>query len=380
MKLKQTGIALAAVSLLLASLSALGCGTTAQTQRNPVIQNDPGKDYATVTGRDAELFREGGKGSLTINNLASFDVILFAGKVANDNVLGGIRAGKSRTFDISALPLPAKNGSFLIRAASYTTYTRKSRRVTEADVLYTSLVVYDLDDPRDATNINIYAGINQEQNEYIYVSNTSRFVLELRVDNPNGEKLATIAPFQENKRVFLTPLPQGMPYSFYATYVYIDPSTSEVKSFSAKSRAERQRRIPDAESVNPMVFSGPKDTSDISYQLGFFRVKNDVSEGFNFMDGTEWLADQKGRRLVASGQMQTFELPSLSGDAGQLYTNLNLEFDSAKTLRLDRVLIKPGVVYDVSITEQGGGYAYDIRETAYKDKLEDMQVTLFLGD
>lgn len=241
-------------------------------------------------------------------------------------------------------------------------------------------MVYDLNDPRDATNLNIYAGINQEQSEYIYVSNTSSFVLELRVDNPNGEKLATLAPSQENKRVFLSPLPQGMPYSFYATYVYIDPASNEVKSFSARSRAERQRRIPDAESVNPIVFSGPSDTSDIAYQVAFFRVKNDVSEGFNLMDGTEWLADQKGRRFVASGQMQTFELPALSGDAGQLYTNLNLEFDSTKTLRFGSVSIKPGIVYDVSITSRNGNYVYDIRETAYKDRLEDMRVSLFLGD
>jgi hypothetical protein len=376
MNVKQRGIILAAA--LPAVLSILGCGSAGQARRSPVIQNDPGRDYATVTGSDADLFTEGGKGSLTINNQASFDVIIFAGKVANDNVLGGIRSGRSRTFDISALSLPAKNGSFLIRAASYTTYSRKNRRVTEADVLYTGLVVYDLGDPRDATNINIYAGINQEQNEYIYVSNTSKFVLELRVDTPNGEKLATLAPLQENKRVFLSPLPQGMPYSFYPTYVYIDPSTNEVKSFSAKSRADRERGIPNAESVNPLVFSGPGDTSNIAYKIGFFRVKNDTSEGFNLMDGTLLPPDQKGRRFVASGEMQTFEL--LSGDAGQVYTNLSLEFDSTKTLRFNPVSIKPGIVYDVSIINRSGNYAYDIRETAYKDKLEDMQVSLLLGD
>jgi hypothetical protein len=378
MNMKQWGIVPAVA--LLAVLSVLGCGSDGETRRDPAVQNDPGRDYATITGSDADLFAEGGRGSLTINNQASFDVIIFAGKVANDNVLGGIQARKSRTFDISALSLPAKNGSFLIRAASYTTYSGKSRRITEADVLYTGLVVYDLNDPRDATNINIYAGINQEQSEYIYVSNTSKFVLELRVDSPNGERLATLAPMQENKRVFLTPLPQGMPYSFYATYVYIDPTTNEVKSFSARSRAERVRRIPDAESVNPMVFSGPGDTSDIAYQVGFFRIKNDVSEGFNLMDGTAWLADQKGRRFVASSQMQTFELAALSGNAGQLYTSLSLEFDSTKILRFNPVSIRPGIVYDVSITDRNGSYVYDIRETAYKDKLEDMRVSLFLGD
>jgi hypothetical protein len=278
------------------------------------------------------------------------------------------------------LSLPAKNGSFLVRVASFETYSKKSFRVTESDVLYSGLVVYDLNNPKDKTNLNIFAGINETQNEYIWVSNTSKFVLELRLDNPNGEKIATLAPLQENKKVFLTPLDQGMPYQFYATYVYIDPSSNEIKSFVARDRSERQRRIPNISDVNPMVFSGPTDTTGISYLVGFLRMKNDTGESLNFMDGTTWLADQKGRRLVESGQFATFELAAMSGQAGQLYTNLNMEFDSTKTLRINNLSMRPGVVYDCTITSQNGNYVYDIRETEYKDRLEDLRVSLFLGD
>jgi len=341
--------------------------------------NDVDRGYTKITA-SPDMFKEGGKGSLTINNQASFDVIIFAGKVTNNTVLGGIRAGKSRTFDLTTLSLPAKTGSFLIRAASFETYSKKQFRVTESDVLYTGLVVYDLNNPKDNTNLNIYAGVNQAQTEWIYVSNTSKFVLELRLDNPNGEKIATLAPLQENKQIFLTPLPQGMPHQFYATYVYIDPATNEIKSFVAKDRSERQRRIPSTEAVNPMVFSGPQSTTDISYLVGFLRLKNDTGESLNFMDGTTWLADQKGRRLVESGQFATFELAAMSGQTGQLYTNLNMEFDSTKTLKISRLSVKPGVVYDCIISLQNGNYAYDIRETAYRDKLEEMRVSLFLGD
>jgi hypothetical protein len=375
MKLKKLMIVLA---VIVSSLAIGGCGSVKSNDRNPLIENDPGKGYASIDAKD--LFKEGGNGSLTINNQASFDMIIFAGKVANNNVLGGIKAGKSRTFDLTKLSLPAKNGCFLIRAASYDTYTRKSYRVTENEVLYSGLVVYDLNNPKDKTNLNIFAGISQTEKEYIYVSNTSKFVLELRLDNPNGEKIATLAPLQENKRIFLTPLAQGMPYQFYATYVYIDPSTNEMKSFVAKDRSERQRRIPSNEGVNPMAFPGPKDTSDISYLVGFLRMKNDTSESLNFMDGTTWLPDQKGRRLVESGQFATFEIPAMSGAAGQVYTNLNMEFDSTKSLRLNALSVRPGVVYDLTITTKNGNPAYDIRETDYKDKLEDMRISLFLGD
>jgi hypothetical protein len=388
MRIKKTMIVLAMIVSLLAvgscassssGNSSSSSGQKSEENRNPVIQNDPGKPFATVTN-SSDLFKEGGSGSLTINNQASFDVIIFAGKVSNNTVLGGIRANKSRTFDLSKISLPAKNGSFLIRAASFTTYSSKNNRITENEVLYSGLVVYDLNNPKDKTNLNIFAGISQSEREYIYVSNTSKFVLELRLDNPNGEKIATLAPLQENKRIFLTPLAQGMPYSFYATYVYIDPATNEIKSFVARERSERQRRIPSTDGVNPMPFPGPKDTSDISYLIGFLRMKNDTSESLNFMDGTTWLADQKGRRLVESGQFATFELPAMSGVAGQVYTNLNMEFDSTKTLRMNSFSVRPGVVYDLIISTKNGNPAYDIRETAYKDKLEDMRVSLFLGD
>jgi len=43
-------------------------------------------------------------------------------------------------------------------------------------------------------------------------------------------------------------------------------------------------------------------------------------------------------------------------------------------------MVKPGVVYDLVITVKNGNPAYDIRPTEYKDKLEDLRVSLFLGD
>jgi len=386
MKTKIAKVIIAFAAIIMLTTTAYAGGKKDKGNQSPVIKTDSGKDYATVSGGSA-LFREGGNGSLTIANQASFDVIIFAGKVSNNTVLGGIRAGKSRTFDLSTLNLPEKNGSFLIRAASFQAYSSKNNRVTENDVLYSGLVVYDLNNPKDKTYLNVFAGISETQKEYIYVSNTSKFVLELRLDNPNGEKIATLAPLQENKRVFLSPLDQGMPYQFYATYVYIDPKTNEVKSFVAKNRSERLRRIPRTDEVNPMVFDGPKDTSDISYLVAFLRLKNDTNESLNFMDGTRWLPDQKGRRLVESGEISTFELPAMSGAAGQVYTNLNMEFDSTKTLRITKgprgvtpLSVRPGVVYDLIITTQNGIHVYDINETAYKDKLEDMRVSLFLGD
>ncbi|GHT90289.1 hypothetical protein FACS1894137_19670 [Spirochaetia bacterium] len=129
-----------------------------------------------------------------------------------------------------------------------------------------------------------------------------------------------------------------------------------------------------------MTFPGPKDTSQIGYIVGFLRLRNDTNQSLNFNDGTRILPDQKGRRLVESGSMYTYELAAESGEKGQTYTNLNMEFDDTRTLRISNISIKPGTVYDVIVSEQSGNFAYDVRETAAKNKLEDMRMSLFLGD
>ena len=295
--------------------------------------------------------------------------------------MGGIRAGQSRNFDLSTLSLPGRNGSFLIRAASIEQYNRRNARVTEDDVVYTGLVVYNLNDPTDRWNINVFAGIADVGEEYIWVQNTSNFVLELRVDTPNGEKLATLAPLQPPTAIPLKQQLRNMPYSFYATYVYIDPSTNEIKSLMDRRMEDRLVRTPSRERVNPMVFGGPSDTSSISYLVGFLRIKNDTNTGFILRDGTTYQFCQKGFPHVESGMQVTYELPSasLTREVGQPYTNLVLLLDNMREIRIDRLDVKPGVVYDLQLFMRDGNIVYDVVPTEFRDRLEDLRVNLFLG-
>jgi len=253
----------------------------------------------------AVTFKEGGKGSLTINNQASFDVIIYAGKVVNNNVLGGIRAGKSRTFDLTTLKLPSKNGAFLVRAAAFETYSKKKARVTEDDVLYTGLVVYDLNKPGDTTDLNIHKDI--DQNTWFSVSNESQFVLELRAGRPDGELITSLPPLQENKRVFLKPLSSGMPHEIYAAYVYAGAQSNGVKTSTVD--ADRQRVMPSGfdGGVRRMVFHGPKDISALRPPaVSYFRLVNDTYEDILFMDGNTRLTDQQGLQRAAAGRTATF--------------------------------------------------------------------------
>jgi hypothetical protein len=61
--------------LLIAAIASmmLGCITSLR-QPNPVIETDAGKDFATIDAQSVSFDTEAG--SLTINNQASFDVII----------------------------------------------------------------------------------------------------------------------------------------------------------------------------------------------------------------------------------------------------------------------------------------------------------------
>jgi hypothetical protein len=321
-------------------------------------------------------------GPLTINTQASLDVIIFAGKVENRNVLGGIRTQDSRSFDLAKLPLPQQQGSLLIRVTSFDTYKKKNFRVTEEDVIYTGLVVYNLDDSGDRTNLNIFKGVDQTQSSFVYATNDSRYVLELRLGSPTGEKIATIPPHLENKKIWIAPLPDGIPYRFYATYVYIDPKTNEISSIVPDSKKDSDMAYPDFDnsSITPMVFKGPEGGAGIGYNVGFVRLVNGSPEGIQFYNAATMLPDQKGIRFTASGRQATYEIDSESGEDGQFYTSLILQFTRGDRLTLDAeppIIIKPGYMYDLNVTQD---YKYSFVERGRKSKLDDARINLLFGD
>jgi len=106
MRVKQVVMALVAIAML----AAVGCNSTQSVDKNPVIKTDKGKDYASISNTD--LFKEGGSGTLTITNKASFDVIIFAGRLENNTVMGGIKSQKQRIFDLTTLGLPGRIWKF----------------------------------------------------------------------------------------------------------------------------------------------------------------------------------------------------------------------------------------------------------------------------
>ena len=337
------------------------------------------KDSGVVELKKKELSFKSEPGSLFINNATPEDVVVFAGKVEKDSVLGGIHGNETRSFNLNGLSGIPQNGSLLIRVATYEVYKRKAR-ITEEDVIYTGLVVYNLTDSSDRAELSIYKGIDSDQEYCIYVSNLSpNFVLELRKDTPTqGEIIATLPPLQRHKQVFLTPQSNGYGYDVYPTFIYVNPKTGEKTAMMGKAAdAELVDPYPvNGGDINEYEFEGP-NSNNITYKVSFLNVSNNTKKGLEFRNGTNSLPNQRGRRNTMSGRTDVYEVPSLNGDAGQVYTGLICRFPGDVKVTIEKYTFKPGFVYDITVTDINGNYEYDIREVGKKSLVDDARISLF---
>jgi hypothetical protein len=320
---------------------------------------------------------------LRINNYASFDIAIFAGKVERGNFIGAIRARGSREFDISRLPNIPNKGAFLFRATSYQTLGRKGKAgITEEDVVYTGLVAYNLSRPDRKIEKDIFAHVDDQQDTFIYVSNVTRYVLELRLDSPDGEKVGVLSPGQRNKKLWIKPQADGLPYRFFPTYTYVNPNTGEIDAFTDEVNKSGPRFEPRSAGAQIRVveFGDPAtQPGGKQYNVAFVRLQNDTNGLLSFETARNaYTKNTRGTVNTNPGDADVYELAADTGAAGRTYTNLGVEHDSGHFVFAPPVTVKPGYEYTIVITQMNGIYQHALRELGLKSEVETNRIDLFL--
>jgi len=165
-----------------------------------------------------DIFADEKDGILIVRNETNSDIVLFAGDVKNRIVLGGIRANSARNFDIAKIEnIP--EGAFIVRGVSAEAYYQKPLLMSD-DVLYSGLVVYDLQNTKNITKV-IPKEIDETGSFCIYVSNNSQTICELRLDAPDGPAIAVLSPFVRNWTVWIKPSEFGM-YLLWPIFISVD--------------------------------------------------------------------------------------------------------------------------------------------------------------
>jgi hypothetical protein len=345
----------------------------------------PPPDGTVAMNINEEDFASDSKGILRINNFTDFDVAVFAGKIGRGNYMGAIHAKGSRMFDITKIQGSlARKGAFLFRAVSYETLSKNGRtNINESNVVYTGLVAYDLDRPDRTVERDIFAHVDDREQTFIYLANPTKYVVELRLDSPDGDKVAVLGPGERNKKIWIKEQDDGLPYRLFVTYVYVNPNTGELDAFTDienKSGKRFEPRADDGSTLQVITLPDPAARPEgKQYNIAFIKLQNDTNGLLN-LQPTEgmYLKNTRGSRSTREGDTDTYEIAADTGDAGKTYTNLGVEHDSGYFKFTPPQTVKPGYEYNIIITRMSGNYEYVWQDLGKKQEVETNQAFLQL--
>jgi hypothetical protein len=330
MKLKRFGFVIAA---LLVMLLVAGCGST------------PAPGTETTTAREAEKadvpWDDESSGYLTVQNDVPEDLILFAGSINNRNLLGGVRQLEERRVDFFD-DVDSSSGTFLLRAVKESVYRAKGSALGSEDIVFAGLVTFDKDNPRQI-NVNIQKVVGGDAR--IIMENDTNMALQIRIDNPNGPVLTTLAPFERSKIVYMDPNTMG--YTFFPVYQYYDRASMGIRSVMATSLADGQSMMPEVPNASrpiPRIIWDGKPEGLFS-PFATLLVNNETTGGIFLTTGVNPMTNQNGTQMINPG-IETYELNLQKMDR---FTISNLKVDPRQGA---------ANIMDIPSFEYQAGYTY----------------------
>ena len=241
--MRQITIVTAAMVVLL----SIGCASKPQAQK----AND--------------IFADEADGLLFVRNETGVDLVLLAGNVSRNIVLGGIRARSSRSFDISKIENIPEQGAFIVQGVSQNIYQGKNGFITSDDVLYSGLVVFNL---KNTEKIQKTIPNTLDETSFcITVENDSRSVCELRLNSPDGIAITVLRPGERNRRIWIKASMDGG-YAFFPNFIgYVN---GEFKNVSLQSpRLGSPVSVGGMEPMMVMKFADTGESREMQMRLLF---------------------------------------------------------------------------------------------------------------
>jgi hypothetical protein len=327
-------------------------------------------------------------GTLTIINNTSKDMVIFQGQTPSaSNILGGVRATKSRDFDVSDDVDDFDVGGYLIlRGITNDEYEANKTNLSKAKIEYSAMATYGQGKKYRAEISPNYTG------DFAYkVVNSGRIGLELRKNSPDGEKIAYLPSLATNVMLYAE---TASALAIFPVYVYYSKSTGRVTTLKPTSHFESVTATPrPATGTTVQTYYFPNDSSVTGEQIrgslkspvAYFNVSNNVpNQGILFtLAGGNALFAQNGYDAVGTGEQLTFELESTEAGAGKnivitLYSGslkLPVRFADATV----NPVIKNGYDYTIEVNHKGGSvsdaanYEVILTEDAQRDLTDDIE-------
>jgi hypothetical protein len=352
-----------------------GCGDGDDLGDDKNGDNNSGDVGDGGGGGDGIKWNNDANATLTILNNTTKDMVIFQGQTPTiNNILGGVKGGASREFDISSHVDDFSVGGFMIlRGITLDQYNANKSNLGLARIEYSAMATYG-QGKKFRTEIQpSYIG------DYAYrVTNIGRIGMELRKDSPDGEKVAYLPSLASNMLLYSD---STSSYSLYPVYVYFSRSTGQVTTLKPTSMFETVTVAPRAATGNQIQsYIFPADqgatwdsikstlTSPVAYVTITSNVANQT--GRVTIAGGNRINSQNGFDGIGSGETLTYEISSTVSGTQQ---NLVLQYyNGAISLPVkdsggNTPTLKNGYDYTISVSGSGqtvDGYTITITESA----------------
>jgi hypothetical protein len=290
---------------------------------------------------------------LIINNNINEPLILFAGAVNNNYILGGIRAMSTRRINFYNV-VTESAGTFLLRAVKENVYRSKGSGIGSDDVVFAHIVTYDKRNPR-TVQLNIDKRLGGQA--LVVIENHTRMALEVVLNSPDAETLTTLAPGEMNRKVYLDPDPNG--YVFYPIFKYYDKTASVIQTVETdRGTARRMNPENPAETGRTITIKFDNVPADrLTFRFATIIVRNEGEEGIFLLEGGGTrLRHQNNGNLINPGN-ETFNI-FLDGRA----QDRAYQFDYfGKNYPVRRYNYKPGNTYQITFNSDGTSNIEDLK-------------------
>jgi len=255
-------------------------------------------------------------GTLELINGSNKDMILFVGQTPSpSSMLGGVRAGATRKFDISRhVDDFAVGGYTILRGVTKEEYD-KNPDPAKAKIEFNAMVTY-----RGGTMYRYNIDRNYIGDNGFRVTNRGRIGMELRKDSPDGEKVAYLPALQQNQIVY-TQTTDAL--TLFPVYVFYNKSTGEVTTLKSTTLFESIQASPrplGASTSGIQNYYLPNDESltwasivgTLKQPTAYVTVINNIANQSGYVTNalSKRFISQNGYDAIGSGEKEVFEVES----------------------------------------------------------------------
>jgi hypothetical protein len=336
----------------------------------------PGQD-----NQDGIAWGNEGNGTLTILNNTNKDMVIFQGQTpVNSNILGGVRALATKTFDIEDDVDDFNVGGYLIlRGITKDEYEANKTNLSRAKIEYSAMATYGQGKKYRAEISPNYTG------DFAYrVTNIGRIGIELRKESPDGEKIGYLPSLGSNV-LFYADSSDG--FSIFPVFVYYSRSTGQVTTLKPTSQFEAvgvSPRPATGSQIQAYIFPNDQGATwdsikgQLQSPVAYVTITNSVpnQSGRVTISGSNRLKSQNGYDSIGSGEMLTYELEST--ETGTQKAIVLVYYNGALQVPITYnggvPILKNGYDYTITVTGTGqdvNNYTVTFQESAQPRDLSD---------